>query len=181
MALFEELKDGKISPHVLLADTKLRLISVFDELRYDRSDADILSPAMRIHLVKVLKEFGFKQTSGTVLTNKVADTRCLLPKFHALGASPFDITRHTERQPQDYYALTPTQTACMFIDNYSLEDAVERVTTLVQKQPINLFKLADFMELKDSHKAFHDAIGYIRHVQRIAIESDALRNFRALG
>ena len=181
MKLFDELTDGKISPYVHIADADLRLISIFDELRYDRSDADIVTPAMRMHLVKVLNTFGFKQTSGTVLTNKDFDTGCILPKFHALGASPFDITRHTERRPQDYFALTPTQTACLFIDNYALEDAVERVKNLVQRQPINLFKLADFMELKDSHKAFEEAIGYIRHVQRIAVESEPLCRMRSLG
>ena len=181
MAIFDRLKDSAISPYVLLADSELRLISIFDELKYDRSDADIISPAMRMHLVKSLQSFGFKQTSGTVLTNKEKDVRCLLPKFHALGASPFDITRHTKRRTQDYFALTPTQTAGMFIDHYPLQEAVSRIEALVQRQPINLFKLADFLEHKETHDAFQEAIGYLRRVQREAIESPALRHVRALG
>ena len=108
--------------YMTLADERLQLFSVFDDLYYDRADADMLSPAMRKHAIEKLKKIGFKQISGNVLEDRGADRRCLMPKSHALGASPFDITRYTPRRAQDFYILTPTQTACQFIDHYPHEE-----------------------------------------------------------
>ncbi|MEM6712025.1 MAG: hypothetical protein AAF590_07060 [Pseudomonadota bacterium] len=178
--LVEQFEAG-FGPYFHMADGQLRLFSVFDDLRYDRSDADMMSPAMRKHAIEKLAALGFKQKTGTVLENKVRDVRCIIPKFHALGASPFDITRYATRRAQDFYILTPTQTACQFIDTYPLEDAVTRVRALIETQPINLYRLMDYLENKPSHQAFLDTIGHLRFVQRTAVESEPLKRRRALG
>jgi hypothetical protein len=86
-----------LGPYMCVADAQLRLISIFDDLKYDRADIDMISPAMRNYAVTKLGQFGFKQTSGNMLQHEEASIRCLIPKFHALGASPFDITRYTKR------------------------------------------------------------------------------------
>lgn len=164
-----------------IADAALHLISVFDDLKYDRSDADMMSPAMRQHAVRKLAPLGFRQVSGNVLENREADTRVLIPKSHALGASPFDITRYTPKRTQDYYLLTPTQTACQVIDSYATKDAVERIKTLICKHPINLYRLMDYLEKKDTHQDFLGAVGHLRYVQREAITSEPLQRRRALG
>ena len=168
-------------PYFLVADPELRVFSVFDDLRYDRADADMVSPAMRKHAIERLGGLGFRQISGNVLENADADVRCLIPKSHALGASPFDITRYTERREQDFYLLTPTQTACQFIDHYPLDDAVERIKVLVTKHPINLYRLMDYLEHKPAHRDFLGAIGHLKYVQREAVESEPLCRRRALG
>lgn len=181
MSIFDHPEARDLGPYLHVADRKLNILSVFDDLRYDRSDADLLSPAMRKHVVKVLSELEFKQTSGTVLKHKTSDLRCIMPKFHALGASPFDITRYADKRPQDFYVLTPTQTACQFIDNYALEEAVELIKSLIVRQPINLFRLMDFLERKPSHEAFRAAIGHLKYVQRVALQEEPLRSMRSLG
>jgi len=179
-ALRAQLSTLDRDPYLSLADTTLNLISVFDDLKFDRADADMMTPAMRTYAIKNLANFGFKQTSGTVLTHP-ADVRVLIPKFHALGASPFDITRYTEKRSQDFYLLTPTQTACRFIDTYPKDEAVERIKTLIAKHPINLYRLMDYLERKPTHEAFKDTIGHLKYVQRTAITSEPLRRRRALG
>jgi hypothetical protein len=171
----------ELGPYITLADRELRLISVFDDLRYDRADADMLTPAMRKHAVERLGRFGFRQMSGTVLENRANDTRCLMPKSHALGASPFDITRYTPRRDQDFYILTPTQTACQFIDHYDHEDAVSRVANLMRMQPLNLFRLMDYLEHTDAHRQFLQAIKFLKDFQADVITKDPLRQRRALG
>ncbi len=181
MRLLEDPETLDFGPYLHVADTSLRILSVFDDLRYDRADADMLSPAMRQHAIRKLAQIGFKQTSGTVLEHRESDVRCLIPKFHALGASPFDITRYTDRREQDFYILTPTQTACQFIDHYDLEEAVERIKSLIALQPINLYRLMDYLERKPSHEQFRQAIGHLKYVQRKAVESEPLRRRRALG
>ena len=167
--------------YMMLADARLNLFTVFDDLKYDRSDIDMMSPPMRTHAVSQLKALGFTQTSGTVLYNKRDDVKCFIPKFHALGASPFDIARYTPKRSRDYYILTPTQTACQYIDAYAHENAIEKIVALVKSQPINLFKLVDYLEKKPAHRDFRAAIGYIKSVQREAVTSDPLRRRRALG
>ncbi len=179
--LTERIQVLNRDPYLQLADTRLGLISVFDDLKYDRADADMLSPAMRRHAIAKLGGVGFRQVSGTVLENAEAGVRTLIPKSHALGASPFDITRYTPKRSQDFYVLTPTQTACQFVDHYSTDDAVARIKALVAKHPINLFRLMDYLERKPTHDAFLRAIGHLKYVQRKAVESEPLRRRRALG
>lgn len=177
----ETISVAEFGPYFLLADTELRLLSVFDDLKYDRADADMLSPAMRKHAIKKLAALGFKQTAGTVLTHRATGLRCLMPKYHVLGASPFDIARYTPRKSGDFYLLTPTQTACQIIDQYSHDAAVQKIKKLVATQPINLFRLMDYLERKPQHSDFLEAIGHLKYVQRVAIEADPLCRRRALG
>ncbi|MEM6760143.1 MAG: hypothetical protein AAF601_11770 [Pseudomonadota bacterium] len=167
-------------PYLAVADSALRLISVFDDLKYDRSDADMLSGPMRQRVVQALKPLGFVQRTGSMIENREAGVRMHLPKSHALGASPFDVTRYTARQPQDYFILTPTQAAARIIDQYDTDTAVERIKALIARQPINLMRLVDHLERKDSHAAFGRAVGHLKYVQREAVESDPLRTRRAL-
>ena len=170
-----------LGQYLYLADTELNLLSVFDDLYYDRSDADLLTPGMRRHVAQQLQALGFKQETGTLFQHQTSAARCLIPKTHALGASPFDITRYTPRSQGDYYILTPTQTACQFIDHYPLEQAVEKTKTLIARQPINLYRLMDYLEPKSGHQDFLQAIGHLRYVQRKAVESEPLCYRRALG
>ncbi|WP_068109118.1 hypothetical protein [Tropicimonas marinistellae] len=167
-------------PYLSVADPDLRLISVFDDLTYDRADLDMLTGPMRRHAVAKLAQLGFRQVSGSVIDNRADDVRVLIPKIHALGASPFDAARYLVRRPQDYVLLTPTQVACQMIDTYPCEEAVDRIKVLIGKHPINLFKIMDHLEPKEAHRTFRDAIGHLKFVQRKAIEAEPLRRRRAL-
>ncbi|MEM7439890.1 MAG: hypothetical protein AAF393_09845 [Pseudomonadota bacterium] len=179
-ALRQSVEACTFGPYMTLADANLNLLSVFDDLKYDRADADMLSPPMRRHAVEQLSALGFRQTAGTVLEHAASGIRCVLPKSHALGASPFDVTRYTPKGPQDYYLLTPTQTACVFIDSYDHAEAVGRVKDLITIQPINILRLADYLEKKPAHTSFKNAIGHLRLVQREAIAAEPLCRRRAL-
>ncbi|MEO0679552.1 MAG: hypothetical protein AAF192_03955 [Pseudomonadota bacterium] len=166
---------------VRLADARLRLISVFDDLRYDRADADILSVAMRRHAVQALARAGFRQTSGSVLTRAADGARCLMPKFHALGASPFDAMRYTPRREADFCLLTPTQTAAALIDAYAPDQAAARIAELMESQPVNLYRLLDFLESKPDHDAFRRAFRSLEARQAELIAAGPLSRRRALG
>ncbi len=172
---------SSIDKFIYVADQTLKIISVFDELRYDRADADLLSVGMRKHAIKKLGQMGFRQTSGMVLQHTESDVRCVIPKFHTLGMSPFDIIRYTPKKTADFYLLTPTQTACQFIDHLPEDVLVERLEQLITVQPINLYRIMDFLEKgNDKHQFFLDALGYLTHVQRKAIENLPLSSMRSL-
>ncbi len=179
--VLEQMRAFSAEPYFQIADEKLGLLSVFDDLKYDRADVDMISPAMRKHVVGKLGPLGFRQISGTVLEHAEADMQVHIPKFHALGASPFDIARYTDKRPQDYCLLTPTQVACQYVDHYELDDAVQRIEALIVKHPINLLKLADYLEGKPKHRAFREVLGHIKLKQRIAVESEPLCRRRSLG
>ncbi|WP_419740922.1 hypothetical protein [Ruegeria sp.] len=179
--VLDQMRAFSAEPYFQIADEKLGLLSVFDDLKYDRADVDMISPAMRRHVVGKLGPLGFRQTSGTVLEHAEADMRVHIPKFHALGASPFDIARYTEKRPQDFCLLTPTQVACQYVDHYALDDAVQRIEALIAKHPINLLKLADYLEGKPKHRAFREVLGHIKLKQRIAVEAEPLCRRRSLG
>lgn len=167
-------------PYLAVADAGLRLISVFDDLKYDRADMDVLSGPMRRRVRDKLALLGFVQASGHVFENRAEDVRMILPKFRALGASPFDAMNDTKRREQDYFVLTPTQTACQMIDAYSVDEAVERIKALIIKHPVNLLRLSDYLERNERHQAFQGAIGHLKYVQREAVAAEPLRSRRAL-
>ncbi len=179
--VLEQMRAFSAEPYFQIADERLGLLSVFDDLKYDRADVDMISPAMRKHVIGKLGPLGFRQTSGTVLEHAEADMRVHIPKFHALGASPFDIARYTEKRPQDYCLLTPTQVACQYVDHLELDEAVQRIEALIAKHPINLLKLADYLEGTPKHRAFREVLGHIKLKQRIAVESEPLCRRRSLG
>ena len=97
---------GKIEDkYLLLTDEPLNIISIFDELRYDRSDIDMLSPGMRQHITNKLKTIGFKQKSAKLLISEDKKFRCHLPMNHALGSSPFHATDYLGKKDGDYFVL----------------------------------------------------------------------------
>ena len=167
-------------PYLCIADEELQLISVFDDLKYDRADLDIVSGPMRLRALEKLKPLGFDQTSGSVFENKAADIRCILPKFRALGASPFDATRDVPRREQDYFILTPTQAACLIINSQPLGKAVELLEALVIKHPVNLLRLFDYLEPNPVHQSFRPAVGHLTLLQREAVSKEPLKTRRAL-
>ena len=179
--LRQGLMDLARDPYIKLADKDLRIVSVFDELRYDRADMDVLSGPMREHAVKLLAPLGFKQVTGSSFLHDGTGIRILMPKSHALGGSPFDIPRYTPRGDWDYYLLTPTQAACMMIEAYPTEKAVKLIKGLIKTQPINILRISDYLEKTPAHEAFEEAIGHLKYIQREAIESEPLQRRRALG
>lgn len=159
----------------------IRVISVFDDIKYDRSDIDILSPAMRKFAVNIFKEFDCQQSRGTRIDTPTKGLRIWLPKPSVLGASPFDITHHHTREKQDIYLLTPTQTAAYWFDHEPLQQAVDNIAEMVKQQPINLLKLSDMLHNKPERQDILQAFGYLRYCQRIAIEQPSMRFKRSLG
>lgn len=174
--------DNQRGPYLYVPPCRDNIISIFDDLKYDRSDIDMLSGAMRRHLIERLGRLGFKQTSGRIIEHKPKDIRCIMPKWHAQGSSPFDIRRYTPKREQDYYVLTPTQTAAFFVESESdLEEAVIHILNLIKHQPINLYRIKDYLEDNERHQNFHEAIPFIREQQKKWILTEPLRRRRALG
>ncbi|WP_251374106.1 hypothetical protein [Ponticoccus alexandrii] len=167
-------------PYLCLADQGLRLVSVFDDLRYDRADMDMLNGPMRSRLVTALAALGIRQATGSRLDSPTTGLRLHMPKFRALGASPFDALRDTAREPKDYAVLTPTQAACAIIEAHATDDAVRLLERLVQTHPVNLLRIFDYLDRSPAHEAFRPAIGHLVPIQRAAIRSSPLKDRRAL-
>ena len=94
-----------------------------------------------------------------------------------------NVTLYTPRNDKDFYILTPTQTACQIIEHYSYQLAVKKIEALIKKQPINIYKIFDYLEKKKNttHKVFASAMSDLLDVQRKAVKSDPLRGRKALG
>lgn len=167
-------------PYLMVADAELRLISVFDDLYYDRADLDMLSAPMRRRALSKLAPLGFVQRSGSVIENRDEDIRIHLPKFRALGASPFDALRETPMRPQDFALLTPTQAAAQLIATHPIETAKERVAAIVVKHPVNLLRLFDFQEPGPSQAPVREMLGELVTLQGAAVANEPLKSRRAL-
>lgn len=164
----------------LYVPESMEIISVFDDTQYDRSDFDNLSPAMRHYVKKKLLSLGFTQISGRVFENNIEHMQCEIPKSSVQGASPFHATHYSDKREGDFFILTPTQTACFVVDHFPLDQAVEKIVQLVARQPINIFKLKDYLEGSQAHKAFAEALPFINYKQRLAVESAPLNTMRSI-
>ena len=181
--LFRRLKPrsgDEFGVYLHVVDEALKLISVFDALKYDRADMNMLSGPMRNRVLSRLTPLGFRQVSGGVLENAHEDVRMYFPKFRTLGASPFDAMRDSRRCPQDYVTLTTTQTVCQLIAQHPTDEAVQTINALIVKHPANILRISDFLEKTEKHQAFASAIGHLKYVQRKAADSEPLRSRRAL-
>jgi hypothetical protein len=167
-------------PYLYLADAELRLISVFDDLRYDRADMDMLTGPMRARAARTLAPLGLRQVSGGMMANPARGLRLHLPKFRALGASPFDALRDTARARGDYALLTPTQAACAILDGHATDAAVPRLERLVTRHPVNLLRIFDYLDRSARHDGYRRAIGHLVPLQRAAVREAPLRDRRAL-
>lgn len=180
-APFADVVEGlDADPYLMVADPDLRLISVFDDLRYDRADPDMMSAPMLRRALSRLEPMGFVQRSGLVIESRAEDTRIHIPKFRALGASPFDALRDTPLRPQDYALLTPTQAAARIISEQPLQRALPRLEALVAKHPVNLLRLHDYLEACPRHEAIEPVIGHLVLIQREAVRNEPLKTRRAL-
>ena len=69
----------------------LKIISVYDDNLYDRSDLDMMNSAMRKYVEKTLKDEGFRFTSGNILESAMHDYKIIFPKpSMGLGSTPWD-------------------------------------------------------------------------------------------
>lgn len=160
---------------------EINVLSVFDDVLYDRSDIDILSPAMRHFAAKFLKHQGYKQINGQCFSSQDRKEKLWMPKPSVLAASPFDIARYVKRSEGDALILTPTQTAALLLDSLKLDKAVEAIVLLIEQQPINLLKLHDHIPEYHQRNAYVEAFPYLRYCQRKVVENPKMRFKRSLG
>ena len=159
----------------------LKILSIFDDIRYDRADLDVITGPMREHAIRKLRNFGFIQINGSILENAHRNLRIIIPKSHTLGASPFDATRYTKKRDQDLYMLTPTQAACQIIDQCYPCDAVDRIKNLIACQPINILRILDFLERKPAHAIYRENVRMFRDFQKEVITNGSPKHQRPLG
>jgi hypothetical protein len=175
---FEQVIDGISADKYLYWLPEIGVISVYDDSLYDRCDVDILSPGMRSHIVKFLKQHGCRQKRGNCIAAPDSIGHFWLSKPSiVLASSPYDATHYLPRQAGDVYILTPTQASAYLLDNLPLHAAVAAVEELGKQQPMNIGKLEDFMPEDFNRGAFT----YLRTQQKAVRAQPGMKFKRALG
>jgi len=173
------LLSGLADKYLVVLQDSINIISVFDALQYDRSDADLMTPNMRTYVVNKLKSIGFKQQSGNRFTSEDSKINCHFAKPRLLVSSSFDCIL-TQRSEADYHILTPTQTACQLFNTLPLEQAIEAVSSLIKQQPINVYKIKDYSYNQTRHKEIISYISYLTQQQQLALSNPKLAQMRSL-
>lgn len=177
--MIQDLKDDK---NFHIVELPLNILSVFDHTNYDRSDLDLLSGPQRQYVEKKLKKFGYKFKSGRVLASQESPIVFRIPKQSIISANPFDIIRYEKRDQSDYFVLTPTQSACLMINNILNKDQlVTGLKDLISKQPINLKKIYDNIRFEKSKELYLSIHSELTQYQAEVIKSDALKYKQHLG
>jgi hypothetical protein len=157
------------------------VISVFDDVKYDRSDIDILGPGMRRYVTKFLTALDCKTRSGSCIVHRQSGLNCWLPKPSVLAASPFDITRYQPRDPEDIYILTPTQTAAYLFQHMDFDLAIIAIFEMIKTQPVNLLKLLDTLETHRERQYYAPVVRYLLDCQKQGVKQAGMKFKRSLG
>ena len=122
---------------------ELPLFTVYDDNLFVRNDYDILSRGQRNYVINFFKQFGFKQTSGKLVTD--GKTKIHFPK-------PQRVLALTAHQPQfndlshgEFYAVTPSTFAEAIFhaslckeEGESIDWLIEQLHALINKCPYNI-------------------------------------------
>jgi hypothetical protein len=165
----------------LLWRDSIRVLSVFDDVRYDRSDIDLLGPGMRRYVSQVLTGLECKAKSGKCIEHSDADIKCWLPKPSVLAASPFDITRYQPREANDIYILTPTQTAAYFFQQLDFDLAIMAIGDMIESQPVNILKLLDTLNSRRERSYYAPVLRYLLDCQKQVVSQPGFKFKRTLG
>ena len=123
-------------------DTPIKIVSIFDHIRFDRSDVELLSKEQREYIFHKARGDGFVWKSGRILKNKESRVEIVFPKQNILGANPIDILRYEKTSGDRVFVLTPTQAACYFL-TLGEESFVQNTKRLLERMPINIKKVID--------------------------------------
>ncbi|MGK0499408.1 MAG: hypothetical protein ACJAYG_001045 [Oceanicoccus sp.] len=165
----------------LLWHDSIRVISVFDDVKYDRSDIDLLVPAMRKYVSQFLNNLGYKAKSGKCIVHRDSDIKCWLPKPSVLAASPFDITRYQARDLNDIYILTPTQTAAYYFQQLDFDLAIMAIGKMIKTQPVNILKLLDTLNSPQERRYYGPVLRYLLDCQQQVVSKPGVKFKRSLG
>ena len=155
--------------------------SVFEDVKYDRSDIDILGPGMRRYVTNFLTTLDCKTRSGRCIVHRHSGLNCWLPKPSVLAASPFDITRYRPREPKDIYILTPTQTAAYLFQHLDFDLAIIAIFEMIKTQPVNLLKLQDTLQHHHERHYYAPVLRYLLDCPQPGVPPGRMKFKRSLG
>ena len=137
--------------------SRLNAISVYTADYYENYDYDIVLPSQRDKLVQILKQFGFKQTSGRVITNqdKSIIFEFAKPNF-TLGDDPAEKTARLIKKSNSLVVITPTQALLIYLKQFydqlklelrseSVKPITNELSALLYEQPANLDKVREWL------------------------------------
>lgn len=165
----------------LLWHESLGVISVFDDIQYDRSDIDILGPGMRRYVSQFLTTLDCKARSGRCIVHRDSGVKFWLPRPSVLAASPFDITRYQPRDAGDIYILTPTQTAAYFFQQIDFDWAIIAIGEMIKSQPVNLLKLEDTLQHQRERSYYAPVLRHLLNCQKLWVKHNKMKFKRSLG
>ena len=134
----------------ILADKELyylpeySVITVYDDNFFVRNDYDILSRGQRNYLITFFKTFGFKQSSGKVMSKNELKINFPKPK-HTLALSAYQ-ANFNQPAENELYAVTPSTFAeVLFYDALSKgkDWGLQQLQQLINTCPYNIELIRD--------------------------------------
>lgn len=168
--------------YLYLYNEKFQAVSIFDHIRYDRSDYDMLSPPQRKYLLKLLLDNSGRQITG----RKVAfedGTTITFPRANAMSPSPGDVLEELSQDEGHFLVLTPTQLAYALIKELHDEPELlmSELNKLITAQPINLYKVQDYAESEGMKSFLRKNLESLKAAQETITTSEPMKNRRHLG
>ena len=121
----------------------LPLVTVYDDNLFVRNDYDILSRGQRNYLINFFKPFGFKQTSGKLVTD--GNTNINFPKPQRVLALTAYQPEYNDLSHGELYAVTPSTFAeAIFHESLNKQEdegkdwLIEQLKALINKCPYNI-------------------------------------------
>lgn len=176
------LEDLNQDKNLCFFNSPIKIISIYDHYKYDRSDLDTLSGPQRKYLESKVQDFEPKVKSGRVIELRKINQSLNYPKLNILGGSPFDTLRYEKVSEEKVFVLSPTQAACYFLTLENHDDAKTFLERLLSKQPVNLKKISDHVRTETKLKErYHELKSFMSDIQNKTVETLSARSKSHLG
>lgn len=165
------------------ASALYNMITIFDSLRYERNDYDVLSAPQRNYVGAVLEKNGHRHVTGNSFKNlKTGQTlRFIITK--TLGVSPLNELNY-QYNDQDIFIVTPGTYFLFLVEKLSTDDKQDSVRAelmdLVSHHPVNLEQLLDLSTHDHFYATLKEVFKECKAKQDDAIEN-YLKGKRPLG
>jgi len=119
------------------------IITIFDSVKYDRSDQELLSASQRNHIGNVLEENGHKRLTGNSYQNITTKQVMRFTTPKTLGVSPLNELQYNFNQ-EDIFIVTPGTYFLFLVMKFNelqKENILQEIMQLISTHPVNLDQL----------------------------------------
>lgn len=155
----------------------LPYLAVFDDIRFENYDCDLIGSEARRLIHHALQLLGFQRRSGHLYAHPSGVLARIPKPSITLGTNPVDAV-HRVSSADSVILVTPTQLLLLALDrpDFSVEEAVDELQSLLRLCPANLPKVVQWTRARGRSKRLRNIYPLLCEAQHEAIRKRKARD-----